>query len=90
MTDLIEQLQNYGQHFDRAIGHNEPSARSNDHPIQSEPDEGDLIVVDIQTVPPETEPLTDQPGRKWLPYALDTATGFVEARDAWDGAFAGG
>lgn len=71
MTDLIEQLQNYGQHFDRAIGHNEPSARSNDHPIQSEPDGGDLIMVDIQTRPTDTD--TDPPSRRWVPYLLAAA-----------------
>jgi hypothetical protein len=74
MTDLVEQLANYGEHFDRAIGHRESPLRSADHFDTFEPDEGDLIMVDIQTREPDTGQ-TDR--RRWGGMAILAAAAVI-------------
>jgi hypothetical protein len=72
LSDLLEQLPvpDHRSGFWVALEAQLADARSNDDPIQSEPDEGDLIMVDIQIRPTDTDQPADEDRRRWLPYTI--------------------
>lgn len=74
MTELFEQLANYRLHFDQAIGHSERPPRSDESAIESEPHEGDLIMVDVPSRSTDTDQKTP---RRWLVYASLAAAAVI-------------
>lgn len=65
MNELERSIAAYAQFLDE-----QSLARSSDHTSESEVDEGEVIVIDLQTHEPSTAPTGETPGRKWLPYAI--------------------
>ena len=65
MIDLERSIADYASFLDEVS-----LARSPDHITQSEPDEGDLIMVDVQIRDTEARQEHEQNRRRWLPYTI--------------------